>query len=110
MPLLSLIVELPSEEKIPEGKSKRGVGGLVLKLSPASLPKYQILASPWLKTDTLNNISKYGKYVFTTKKIYLLFYNQNKFLQHKLHTELDSGVQEGLSLFSSLENERFCSV
>jgi hypothetical protein len=44
--LASLIVEHPSEEKVPVGKSKRGVGGLELKFSPAFTPKYQILAYP----------------------------------------------------------------
>jgi hypothetical protein len=28
------------------GKSKRGVGGLLLKFKPAFVPKYQILDSP----------------------------------------------------------------
>ena len=41
------MVEQPSEENIePVFKSKSGVGGLLLKSSPALIPKYQILASP----------------------------------------------------------------
>jgi hypothetical protein len=50
--LLSLIVEQPSVEKVPIGKSKRGVGGLELKLSPAFIPKYQVLDSPCANIDT----------------------------------------------------------